>query len=80
LGLLWKKPFRVNVTSALKAGDNKLEVKVINLWINRLIGDAQPGVTNKITYTTMPFYQADSPMPPAGLLGPVSINSINRNK
>jgi hypothetical protein len=30
-GLLWKKPFRVNVTSALKAGDNKVEIKVTNL-------------------------------------------------
>ena len=60
LGVIWKKPFRVDVTNALKAGANKVEIKVINLWVNRLIGDAQPGVTNKITYTAMPFYQANS--------------------
>ena len=41
LGILWKPPFRVDVTAALKAGDNLLEVKVVNLWINRLIGDEQ---------------------------------------
>jgi hypothetical protein len=41
LGILWKPPFRVEVTSGLKAGDNLLEVKVVNLWINRLIGDEQ---------------------------------------
>ena len=41
LGILWKPPFRVDVTPALKAGDNALEVKVVNLWINRLIGDEQ---------------------------------------
>ena len=41
LGILWKPPFRVEVTPALKTGDNVLEVKVVNLWVNRLIGDEQ---------------------------------------
>jgi hypothetical protein len=41
LGILWKAPFRVNVTGAAKAGDNELEVRVTNLWPNRLIGDEQ---------------------------------------
>ncbi len=76
LGIVWKKPFRVDVTGALKAGENKIEIKVTNLWVNRLIGDAQPGVTNKITYTTMPFYQANSKLLPSGLLGPVRIISV----
>jgi len=76
LGIVWKKPFRINATNALKAGDNKIEISVTNLWVNRLIGDQQPGVTNKITYTTMPFYQASSRLLPSGLLGPVQIVSI----
>jgi len=41
LGVLWKPPFRVNVTSAAKPGVNHLTVKVTNLWPNRLIGDEQ---------------------------------------
>jgi hypothetical protein len=41
LGLLWKPPYRVDVTRALKAGDNALEVAVTNLWINRMIGDEE---------------------------------------
>ena len=41
LGLLWKPPFRVNLTSAAHAGKNQLEIKVTNLWPNRLIGDEQ---------------------------------------
>jgi hypothetical protein len=61
------------VTSVLKAGPNSLEVRVANLWVNRLIGDEQPGVTKRITYTAMPFYRAETPLPPAGLLGPVLI-------
>jgi hypothetical protein len=40
-GVLWKPPFRVNVTAAAKAGSNKLVVKITNLWPNRLIGDEQ---------------------------------------
>ena len=41
LGTLWKPPFRVDVTDALKTGANELEVKVTNLWVNRMIGDEQ---------------------------------------
>jgi hypothetical protein len=40
-GVLWKPPFRVNITAAAKPGVNKLVVKVTNLWPNRLIGDEQ---------------------------------------
>jgi hypothetical protein len=39
LGTLWKAPFRVDITDAVKPGANLLEVKVANLWINRQIGD-----------------------------------------
>jgi hypothetical protein len=73
LGILWKTPFRADVTSALKPGSNALEIKVANLWVNRLIGDQQPGATKKYTYTAMQFYRADSPLLPSGLLGPVLV-------
>ena len=39
LGVLWKPPYRVDISGAAKAGDNTLEIKVVNLWINRQIGD-----------------------------------------
>ena len=39
LGLLWKSPFRLDITDAVSSGENRLEVRVINLWPNRLIGD-----------------------------------------
>lgn len=41
LGLLWRGPFRVDITSAARPGPNRLEVQVTNLWVNRLIGDEQ---------------------------------------
>jgi len=76
LGVIWKKPFRLDITNAIKAGNNRVEIRVTNLWVNRLIGDAQPGVTNRFTYTAMPFYQANSKLLSSGLLGPVKILSI----
>lgn len=41
LGILWKPPYRLEITEAAKAGENVLELKVVNLWINRQIGDEQ---------------------------------------
>ena len=41
LGVLWKPPFRVNITAAAKPGRNQLVIKVTNLWPNRLMGDEQ---------------------------------------
>ena len=41
LGILWKPPYRVEVTGALQRGENTLEIKVVNLWVNRMIGDEQ---------------------------------------
>jgi hypothetical protein len=39
LGILWKPPFVVDVTDVARPGPNTLEVQVVNLWINRMIGD-----------------------------------------
>jgi hypothetical protein len=56
----------------VRPGANHLEVRVANLWVNRLIGDAQPGA-QKFTFTTLPTYQASAPLRPAGLIGPVTL-------
>ncbi len=76
LGFLWKTPFKIDITDAVKKGKNEVEIKVTNLWVNRLIGDAQPGVTEKITFTTMPFYRGSEPLLPSGLLGPVRLVEV----
>jgi len=39
LGILWKPPFRIDITDVVEPGDNLLEVDVTNLWLNRIIGD-----------------------------------------
>jgi hypothetical protein len=40
LGIVWKPPYRIEITPAVHAGANDLEIRVVNLWPNRLIGDA----------------------------------------
>jgi hypothetical protein len=72
LGVTWHAPYRVNVTDVLKPGPNQVEIKVVNAWVNRIIGDLQPGAT-KYTFTVVESYKADSPLMPSGLLGPVTV-------
>ncbi|HEX9200513.1 MAG TPA: glycosyl hydrolase, partial [Acidobacteriaceae bacterium] len=72
LGVTWNAPFRVDATKALKPGTNEMTVKVINAWVNRMIGDQQPGAT-KYTFADVAPYTAASPLLPSGLLGPVAV-------
>ncbi|WP_168442151.1 glycosyl hydrolase [Pontiella desulfatans] len=48
LGVLWKPPFRVNLSGALKKGKNELEIRVTNLWVNKLIGESRFPESGKI--------------------------------
>jgi len=76
-GTTWKPPYRVDISDFAVSGKNLIEIKAVNLWVNRLIGDAQPGVTEKITLTTRAFYKPDAPLKSSGLLGPVRIMNLN---
>ncbi|MAU71193.1 MAG: glycoside hydrolase [Pseudozobellia sp.] len=73
IGTLWKTPFTIDISDALKSGDNTLEVKVTNTWVNRLIGDAVKEPAQRITFTTMPFYRGGEELLPSGLMGDVKI-------
>ena len=72
-GRAWKEPFVVDVTSAVKLGENQLEIKVANLWANRIIGDLQPGAKKIAWIDYDNWFAKDSQLLPAGLLGPVKI-------
>ena len=77
LGILWKRPYTVDVTDALTAGENTLEIHVINQWTNRIIGDLQPNCSKRYTFPAFNyFYRPDSPLLPAGLMGPVNLMLI----
>jgi hypothetical protein len=72
VGTAWHAPYRLDITDAVRAGRNALEIEVTNLWVNRLIGDAQPGAS-AMGFTTAIAYRADAPLRPSGLLGPVRV-------
>jgi len=70
VGESWHAPYRLDVTAELRPGENEIKIEVVDSWVNRLIGDEQPGAT-RITFTDVKPYKASSPLTSAGLLGPV---------
>jgi hypothetical protein len=102
LGILWRAPYAIDITDAARPGDNTLEIAVVNLWPNRLIGDEQlpedsernkngtlkawpkwllagdPSPTGRLTFSSWRLWKKDDPLPPSGLLGPVTIRSSFR--
>ena len=102
LGILWKPPYCIDVTDAVKAGKNALEVKVVNLWVNRMIGDesmpedssrndngtlkewpqwvqeGKPSPTGRYTFTSWRLWKAGGPLQESGLIGPVTLRTVER--
>ena len=72
LGIVWRAPFRINASGALKPGENKVSVEVTNSWFNRLVGDQQDGM-KQVTFSPSPGVSATTTLMPSGLLGPVRI-------
>ncbi|MBV5283599.1 MAG: hypothetical protein JZU53_14355 [Paludibacter sp.] len=110
-GTLWYPPFKVDITDALKNGDNIIEIAVTNNWANRLIGDEKEpadfdwgtdrGVDRghamkaypdwflknekrpsqgRKAFTVWYYYRDNSPLQPAGLVGPVKLVSMGEVK
>ena len=77
LGVLWKPPFRVDITDAARPGANKVAIEITNVWKNRLIKDAQLPKEQRVTWCFYPFYrnEPDAPLIESGLLGPVQVLS-----
>lgn len=104
-GTAWTWPFSVDISDAVIAGRNNVEIYVANTWINRIIGDeqlpddvkydikggskftvgriqeypswmysgSQPKNRKRIAFYIWKHYNADSPLVPSGLLGPVEL-------
>jgi len=74
--ILWKPLFQADVTGALMPGKDHLEIKVTNLWPNRMIGDLQPSAVKRYRFTDSRPCTKDSPLLESGLLGPVRLYSV----
>jgi hypothetical protein len=75
LGTLWTAPWKLEVTEALRKGENKLEVEVVNTWVNGLIGDSKLPVQERKYWSNVNPYKPESKYQSAGLLGPVKLES-----
>jgi len=77
LGVLWKPPFRIDITDAAKAGANDVVVDVTNVWKNWILGGWKFPEAERVTWTLYPFYRddKDTPLMDSGLLGPVRLLS-----
>jgi hypothetical protein len=77
LGVVWTAPWQVEITKAVKAEGNKLEIDVVNLWPNRLIGDAALPPAERLTKTNVEKFNKPEhqKLLPSGLLAPVRIMS-----
>jgi hypothetical protein len=75
LGTHWMPPFRVDVTETAKAGRNELQVRVTNLWVNRLVGDSLLPPEQRTTRTNITQLPEDKPLMPSGLMGPVTLRT-----
>lgn len=73
LGIVWTAPWRVEIGSIAKEQSNRLEIDVVNLWPNRLIGDAGLPADQRRTSTNLLNLKTDSPLFSSGLLGPVTL-------
>ncbi len=69
-GIAWTAPWRVEVTDALRTGDNLVEIEVTNPWMNRLIAEAA-APTGELFEPVTTVYAPDAPIRSAGLSGPV---------
>lgn len=109
-GIVWCAPWRVDITDVVQAKGNELEIDIISVWANRLIGDEQlpadceyskgnqhrtgtwrmlqgfpawfdgsePRTSGRYTLATCNHWTKDSPLLPAGLLGPVTIKKESK--
>jgi len=93
-GIIWKPPYKLDVTHLIQAGENDLKIEVVNQWVNRLTGDmlSEPG--DRFCRTNQPYITRDDMgydnwaeggdetyrLQMSGLLGPVKLMFINNHK
>jgi hypothetical protein len=69
-------PYRLDITDLVKEGENHLKIEVVNTWVNRVIGDMKLPIEERQTWAPHLPYNAQSPLQPSGLFGPVEIFTL----
>jgi hypothetical protein len=71
-GILWGKPYVLDISELVQPGKNSLKIEVVNMWINRLTGDMLSGPKDRYCKTNQPYDKTNS-IQISGLLGPVKL-------
>jgi len=76
IGTSWMAPYRLNISDAIQEGENKLEIKVVNVWRNRLTGDKLIPEEQRTTSVLVDNVEPEEEMSSSGLMGPVTIQVV----
>ena len=84
-GILWTEPFRLNIGDFVRTGENLLEVKITNMWVNRLTGDLDLPPVQRFCKTNRPaegrfiseYGDEKYRVQTSGLIGPVILEMRN---
>jgi len=76
LGSVWTAPWSIDVSEALKIGENKLEIMVVNTWVNKVITDASLPEEERSTWVGWPAFDKNRVLDSSGLIGPVTLQSL----
>ncbi len=77
VGTTWMAPYRLNISDAVKEGENTLQVKVVNVWRNRLTGDKIVPEEKRTTTVLIDNITPEEALISSGLMGPVSIQVVD---
>lgn len=75
-GIIWAPPYQLDISDHLQAGENKLEIEVINTWNNRLVGDAKNPDQRQYTKTNIKSKFKDGNLLESGLMGKAEVRFI----
>ena len=83
MAVKWSAPFRFDISGFARAGNNKIEIEIVNMWSNRLIGDGKLPVEKRFTKTNINKFEApdaDKYLRESGLIGPVKIRMVYQHR
>ena len=72
-GTAWTAPYEVNLTEALRSGENELEIEVSNCWANALVGAETGNAPFGGIWTNARYRRKEQTLLPSGLIGPLEL-------
>ncbi len=76
-GTVWIAPYVIDVTKAIKKGNNSLKIVVVNTWANALRGSDEGTPPFEGIWTNGKYRRKADNLLDAGLLGPITIEIEN---